>query len=181
MKRAGLLSIFLGVFLISFVRAYSGDFSLSEFLNSIDPSTMTLGAIFIIIFALVNFALSRALFRNPETKAIGGIVSLAVSVLVVYWLNKSDFSYENFFEGIGISGEIFYTLVPIILLVGIIFIIWRFKKESLLILGILFIGGSFLVYEKTLLIIIGVLLIIVRVVIPRGTWEMRRNTPRRRP
>ena len=150
--------------LINFASAYYGSyssFSLSDLLNSIDSSTMILGAVFIISFALVNFALVRA-FR--DNKATAGIVSFAVSLLITYEINRRGFDFEGLFYGIGISEGFLFTLLPFVLLAGVIYLGTRESIGfgiTLIGVGSLLIIISFtdLVYAKGVAIFLGIILI----------------------
>ncbi len=171
MQKKMLIILLLGVFLISFVNAQFGGGSLSslgDLLNTIPSSTMILGAFFIIFFALIFFALSKV-FRDrygETNKAIASVVSLAASLLMVYGINKMDFDFEGFFFDIGISSDILYIAIPLIILVGLIFLFIKLRSKALFILGGLFILLSFtdLIYEKVFLLVIGIILIIL------GLW-----------
>lgn len=168
-KRNAALISFLSILLIKFASAYNGygSFSLGDFFDSIEPSTMILGSLFIIFFAFINFVLSRV-FTNRTTgepnKAIAGIISLMVSLLIVYGINRSGLDVENFFFDIGISGDLLYTIVPIILIIGAIYLIFKYKAKTLLILGLLLIliaGATDLVYEEETLVVFGIILIVI--------------------
>ena len=109
--------------MMSFVSAYYGyysNFSLSDLLDSIDSSTMILGAMFIISFAFVNFALSRFFKGN---RATAGVVAFVISALIVWGINKSGIDYESFFYDIGLSEGFLYAVLPLVLLAGLIFLI----------------------------------------------------------
>jgi hypothetical protein len=161
------LSIFLGIFLflllINFTSAYYYGFSrggLSDILNRIDATTMILISVFIISFVLLNFSLSR-IFKG-ENKSTAGILSFVISLLITYGINRSSFDFEGFFYDIGISGDILYSILPLIIIGLIIFmsIKWGFGK-TLFLSGLFIIGCSFFVYEKELIAIFGIILSIV--------------------
>ena len=172
MEKRGLtltfVSVFLSLMLVNIVSAQFYDrFSLSNILNSIDPSTMVLGTIFIISFALLNFSLSR-FFRGNA--GIAGIVAFSISLLIVWGINRTGFDYSSLFYNIFffIPEDLLYTLVPFILL-GLI--IYGFVKlglgETLAILGgflLAIVIFTDLVYEKGLIIGIGTILFVI------GIW-----------
>ena len=133
MQRRGLslsfVSVILGVFLINFASAqFYGEFGLSNILNSIDPSTMILGLVFVITFALLNFSLSKV-FRDNKT--IGGVIAFAVSIGIIYWINRTGLDFEGFFFNFFffIPEEILYTLIPFILLGLVGFITYKAIKK----------------------------------------------------
>jgi hypothetical protein len=163
MKKGGLF-VFLLITMINFVSAQG----LSELLNRIDQSTVLLFGLFIIAFALLFFSLNKVFKGNTS---ISGIISIALSFLIVYWINKSGFDVEGSLYDLGINSNILYTLLPIAIAAIIIFLIIKFKKNSLVVIGILLILLSFVVHAKTLLIILGIILIVVRFAIKKGKWE----------
>ncbi|MCK5043866.1 hypothetical protein KAR52_02605 [Candidatus Pacearchaeota archaeon] len=159
MQKRGLLGLMVGILLTNFVSAYS----LSDLLGGIESSTVLLVAVFTISFAILNFALSK-FFKDKHgepNKAIVGVIAFVISFLIAYGINKTGFDIEGLFFNIGISSELLYTIIPIIIIGGLILIIWKFGKKSLFILGGLLILLSFFVYEKTLIITLGIILLII--------------------
>lgn len=170
MKRE-LFGISFAFLLIASVGFASADsMNVSDLLNAIDESTLVLISIFLITFVLLFFALNRAFKGNTATS---GIISVMASLLITYGINKTGFDISGLFSDIGISGEIFSTILPIVIVAGIVFLIIKFAKNSLLIIGGLFLLLSLFVYAQTLLIVVGVILIAVRFFIPKGKWEMK--------
>jgi len=165
-------SILLVFLLFSAIRFVSAQ-GLGELLNNIDQSTILLFAIFILSFSLLFFALNKA-FKKQNT-AISGIISVVIAFLIVYGINKSGFNVEGSLSNIGISAEALGVIVPIIIVAGIIFLIIRLAKDSLLVLGGLFILASFFVYAKLILIVIGAGLIVARMFIKKGVWERKKK------
>lgn len=159
------------LFSLSFISAYYGSyssFSFSDLLNEIDSSTMILGAIFIISFALVNFSLSRV-FKDQQgepNRAIAGIVAFVISLLITWGINKTDFDIENLFYNIGFSEGFLYTILPLIILGAFIFAIikWGLGK-SLFFAGLFLIAATFVVYMKGLTLFLGFLFGIVGAII----------------
>ncbi|MDO8622772.1 MAG: hypothetical protein Q7R52_00845 [archaeon] len=158
-------AILTALFSLNLVSAQS--FSLSDFFYNIDPSTMILGVVFLISFALINFSLKRIFKDNA---AVPAIVALCISLLIVYGLNLSGFDYENWIYGLGISEDLVYTISLVVLPIVGIYVLWNYGWGYLLLgFGTLFGILSYFAYEKTLLIvtsaafiIIGVILIIKR-------------------
>ena len=169
-KRALFLGFFSFIFGINLVSA-----SLSDILYFIDPSTMILGTIFIVSFALIHFALSRALRGNT---AISAIISLSLSLLLIYGVNRTGLDFEGFFFDLGFSGELLYMIVPLLLL-GTIIYLWVKKKlgMALAAIGAFLIGiASFtdLVYEKGVTNTIGAILLFLGI----WLWWRGRRGPR---
>lgn len=163
MKKSLIILSIITLVLINFISAYYGSyrsFSLSDLLNSIDASTMLLGAIFIVSFAFINYGLSRFFKDN---KATAGIAAFVVSLLITYGINRTGLDFEGFFYDIGISGDFLYTILPIVLLIGVIYLGWKLGFGiAIMIFGVLFILISFtsLIYQKGILILIGISLLV---------------------
>ena len=157
------------IFFLGFVSAYTDIFSIGEIFNSLDPSTAILGTLWVIFFALIHFALSRVMVDKKTggtNKAVINVISLAASFLATYGVYKSGFDYENLFYSIGISVDSLSSLIPIILVLGVIILLWVFRSTSILVIGILFILIAMftdLVYEEGALMTIGFVLIIIGV------------------
>ena len=161
MKRGKILLFFLvGLFLINFASAtYYGSLSLSDLLNEIDASTIFLGAIFIISFAFINSSLVRV-FRDNKTAST--VISLTISLGVIYAINLTGLDFQGFFYSIGFSEGILTTVASLVLIGGGIYLAFKFSFATMLIV----LGGFFLIlsstdfiYETEFTIIIGILLI----------------------
>jgi hypothetical protein len=142
--------------------------AISDMLSSIDPTTMLLGLLFIIFYILIKFSLSK-IFKNDKSSPT--IISLCVSLLAVYGINRSNFNISGLFSNIGISEEIIYAVVPWII-IGLS-ILASFAKypatgkrkfrlyRLFMILGAFLILLSFFAYEQGILMIIGAILILI--------------------
>ena len=178
MKKGVIAPIIITIlFLVNFVSAYGSysDFSFGGILDSIDSSTMILGTLFIIIFTILFYALSRVFKTScgaPNT-TIAAVISLALSLLIIYGINSQGINLDNIFSGIGISGDFLAILAPIIILGGIILIVWKLGLRGLfLILGIVFILVAVLtdwVYSKGSVLILGIIFLLI------GLWLLRRH------
>lgn len=169
MKKKGLfliLAIFL--FLISFASAYYGSyssFSIGDLLDNIDSSTMILGALFIIFFFILNLTFGKFFKDSGGNPSKGAwIPALATTSLIIYGLNKTNFNFEELFYNIGFSEDILTTILPLIILAGIIYFSFSKKigfRKVLISLGGLLILVSFtdLIYEKGITLILGIILL----------------------
>ncbi|GEM_PF-3313472 len=170
-KRKMMSAFFFGLFFVNLVSAsYYGSFSLSSFLDSIDQSTMILGAIFLISFAFINFSASKYFKDN---KPVSAVVSFVFSLLITYWVNKNGFDIEGFVYELGFSGDFLYSLLPIILLIGAGYLIWKIGFSNfLLVAGVLIGSAGFLeiVYASWTAIFIGAFLVIAGIL---WKWEAR--------
>jgi hypothetical protein len=163
------LSVFIFLASISFVSAQN---NFSDLLNSIDQTTLILYAVFILSFTILFFSLNH-IFKNDKTTS--GIISAVISLLIVYGVNKSGLDIQGFIFDLGISQDVLATAIPIILIAGIILMVINLKKDSLIVVGGLLIAASFFVYEQTLLIAVGVILVMIRFFIPKGKWERKKK------
>jgi hypothetical protein len=150
------LSVFILLASISFVSAQN---NLGDLLNQIDQTTLILYVVFIVSFAILFFALSKFFKDN---RSIAGLISAGIALLITYAVNKTGLDIQGFVLNIGISQETLAVVIPIILIAGIIFLIISLKKNSLFVIGGILILASFFVYEQTLLIAVGAILIIIR-------------------
>ncbi len=151
-------------------------FSLPDLLRNIDPQTMILGALFLLAFTLIYYALSRVFkdsYGQPN-KTMAGIIAFIISALIIYGINQYGFDIEGLFYGIGLSSGILYLILPIILTAGAIFLIWKFKQYSFLIIGLLLILLTLftdIFYEQGLVLIIGVIMLLIGLI----WWWKRRG------
>lgn len=163
MKR-GMLALFLTLVSVNFVSAafHYGGFSLGNLLDSIEPSTMVLGIIFIISTLFINTGLTRAgPFR--DNKNVAGIISVSIALFIIWGVNQTGWNYYGFFNGIlfFIPTGFLETLWPLLLLAGIVIVgIWK-KWNSLYYIGGFLMIAGYLIDSGTL-IAIGAALIITR-------------------
>jgi len=142
---------------------FYGSFSIGDLLNSVDDSTFILGIIFIVSFALLNLALSRV-FR--DNKAVPAIIALAVSLFIIWGVNRSGLDYSLFFYDVlfFIPPGILETFLPLILTGLAIFLIFKYGfGVMLLVSGVLLLGTGFLglVYEVGTVFVTGLILLVV--------------------
>lgn len=137
---------------------------LNDFLYNIDANTMVLGLLFVIFFAFINFAL----YKTLKNRGTASIIAFCVSLLAVYGLNRTNLNFSGFFYGLGLSDKIMYSVVPILIILGIAFMIWKLKlRNTLMLLGIFLIILSFtpLVYEKTWVLVAGIILLVLGILL----------------
>ena len=169
MQKRGILFVFLfsliALMAVNFVSAafHYGGYSLSDILNTFDPSTVILLTIFIIAFILIFWPLSKFFRENPM---LAGIIAFAMSGSLIFEVNRRGLDFTGFFYSIGISGGILYTIAPLILLAGFFYISYsklerRFKfYRAFLVLGGLLIVASFtdIIYAKGATFILGAII-----------------------
>ncbi len=143
-----LLAFILSSVLINFVSAqFYGGTSLSNILYSIDNSTIVLGLIFLMAFALINFALMRAFKGN---RAVSSTIAFSISLLIIWSVNRSGINFVNPFYGFFffLPTGFLENIWPLLLLALAIFMVVKmgFKKG----IGTLFIGiGALLLFLGT--------------------------------
>jgi preprotein translocase subunit YajC len=143
-------------------------------LSSIDPNTMVLGLLFVIFFAIINFAL----YKSLRSKGTAGIIAFCISLLSVYGISRTGFDVSGIVNSIGISEEMIYNVVPFIILAGLIFMIWKLKlSRTFILVGIALIIGSFFVYEKTIVFIIGIVLLVIGLILLLIGKRRNRDSP----
>jgi hypothetical protein len=140
----------------------SAQFSFSDMLNQIDSSLILLSAIFIVAFLLINFSLSK-IFK--EQKSIATVISAVLSFLIIFGINQWDLDIESFFFDLGVSEDFFLTIIPLILLAGIIFLFVKLppgkKKYLFYILGGFLVAVGFFIFEEAAqLVVLGIALIV---------------------
>ena len=165
MQKRGLMLTFVSIFLVlmvNFVSAqFYGGFSLSNILYSIDSSTMILGIVFIVAFALLNYSLSKVFYDN---KAIAGIIAFAISLGITWGMNRTGLNFEGFFYTLGFSEGFLATIVSLALIGGGIYLGVKYGFGVVLtVLGGFFIILSFtsFIYETGTTFIIGLIFMIV--------------------
>jgi len=197
MKR-GLLGFPLLILLTQVISAqfYSGygGFSLTNFFDRMNPSTIILVLVFLIFFALIFYALSK-FFKGPygqPNKGIAGVMAFATTSLIIYGLYRTGFDLGSIFYNLGFSVDFLYPILAIIILVFAILIIrslGRTKKDEFgrrtfsLRRGL---GGFFMVfglfiilltiftdifYEKGITLIIGIVSLVIGLLL----WRRRRR------
>ena len=161
MQKRGLIFVFTSIFLVGMINFASaqfyGGFSLGDILSSIDSSTMILGIMFIVVFAFLNYSLSR-FFR--DNKAIAGVISFAISLGVIWGINRTGLDFEGFFYTLGFSEGFLATIVSLALIGGGIYLAFKYGFGVLLtVIGGFFIILSFtdFIYETGTTFVIGAL------------------------
>ncbi len=156
MKKIILSVSFLTVLLTNFISAAT--FSLSEITNVIDSNTLVLLLVFAASFLVLFFLFNKIIKSNDSAPSI---IALLFSSGITFGIHKSGLDLSNLFFDLGFQEETLYILIPILVSAFIIFLIARFRKKSLLILGGLFLLVSLFVKSKEITIAVGVFLIIV--------------------
>lgn len=127
-------------------------------LSEIDPNIIIYGLLFVIFSVIIQFALGKAL----KDRSSASIIAICVSLLSVYGLSKANFDIVNIFYGIGINNGILYTVIPVIAILGVVYLFWKVKvRVIMLALGAILIIGSRFVYEKTYVLITGIILFVI--------------------
>lgn len=151
-----------------------------SFFSSIDPNTMVLGLLFVAFFAILNFAL----FKFLKNKGTSAVIAFSMALLSVYGLYKANLDVSEWFYNLGLSENALYTIVPILILAGLGFMIWKLKlPRALTLLGAMLIIISFtpLIYEKGTVLIVGIILFIPGIILwIRSSRKAKMNQNQRR-
>jgi hypothetical protein len=186
--KKGVLTL-LPVFFINLVSAQFfsgyGRFSITDLFYSIDPPTMTLGLLFLIFFAFIFFVLGRVFkdsYGQPN-KGIAGTISFAVSALIIYGLWSSGFDLSDIFYSLGLSSDLLYFLLPVIILLASLLIIWKFEIRGFLIIFGLFIMiltiFTEVIYEKGIAFVIGLVMFLIGLELWRRKRKEEKGLPPR--
>ena len=173
MKKVGLIfsSIAVLLFTTSFISAAS--FSIGSFFDQIGAENLVLITLFLIFLAFINFALTKSIMK--DNRNVAGVISLCVSLLIVYGLYATSFDVLGLMSGFGVSNDLIITWVPIIFLIAIIFFTVKFHISKVMtFVGALFIilSQTSLVYETTFFLLVGLALFIIGAI-----WWYKRKHP----
>lgn len=174
MKKRGIFSLILleSLFLINIVKALEiGSFSLSNLTND-TLSLISTALIFIIFFALINYAVAKKL-----PTAISAIISFCLSALIIFGTLKAGLDIPSYFReslfSIGINESIFYIIVAVVFILVLIQLIRKLGLGKLLfIIGLILVGlvlFTELIYSKGATSIIAIFFLII------GAWFWRRK------
>jgi len=161
------LAFILSFALINLVSAqFYGGNSLSNILYSIDNSTIVLGLIFLISFALIHFALMRALKGN---RAVASTIAFSISLLIIWSVNRSGINFVNPFYGFFffLPTGFLETIWPLLLLALAVFLIVKMglkRGSGTLLMGVgallLFLGITGINLDAGTSSAVGIVLII---------------------
>ncbi len=158
MKREVIASLFT----ILLLPLISAAFSASEVFSFIDAQTIFL----LVSFGVLGLLLSVILNKFPIFQGkTAGIISVLLSIGMTYGINKW-FSVNDLFSDIGITGDTTLYLL-IALLVVFIISLFVFKWKTLLIFGLLLILMALftdLAAEKTIVLIVGIVLVVISLI-----------------
>ncbi|MGY4884512.1 MAG: hypothetical protein ACP5NZ_02950 [Nanobdellota archaeon] len=145
-----------------------------DLFGGVDANVILLALLFVIFFVIIQLALSRSL----KDKSSASIIAFCVSLLCIYGISRTGLDFSEFFYNMGISDSVIYTIIPFIILAGLIYLFWKVKLRFILVcLGIGLLAGSMFVYEKTAVRIIGGICLIVGIILM--VKESRRSYKRR--
>ncbi len=160
MKR-GLVLLTLLLISVNLISAYSPGAGLDDILNSFDDSTIILSLLFVIFFTTIQFILKR--FMKNEDGNSSVIISLAISLLMVFQINRMNYGFDNFFYEIGLYGENLFYLGLIAFIALATYLLTKFKSTAMIVLGAIMIFLSFTNFFIDLagiLLLLGLILLI---------------------
>jgi len=148
---------------------------LSDLLYQINSNSMILVIFFVITFALLMFILRKT--GIGKNNATASVISLAISLLATYGLNRMSWDLTSWVYGIGISENLLDIIAPILILIFVFFLSRKRDPETqrkkfsfgrfLMILGaiMLILGFIPFIYRKGFFIGVGAGLIILGIII----------------
>lgn len=147
---------FIGVVSAQFYSSY-GRFSFGNFLNSLDVQVVVFFISLIIFFALLHLWIIGRLFRGNNT--LSAIISGALAFGMSYGIYKLEFfDVDSLLFSLGISGDVLWPILVLILTLFILLMVWKFKSKAFWLLGIMLIllGSTDLIYEGGIALSIGI-------------------------
>jgi hypothetical protein len=158
------LLLFLFFFSLFLFSSYVSAQNFSDIFRTIDLEFLSLLLVFVIFSVFIAWILNRTgIFRdaygNPTTATT--VVSAAMAALIVIGWYRQGIDISYFFINVGIPTDSLYLFFSVVILVGLIFLIFRFGLG-----GVLFFGGVFLLainyltdffYEKSIIYVVGFL------------------------
>jgi len=164
-KKRGLFLLLLvtTIFGLNFVQAYLG--------TGYTVGDVFLLVLFIVFFFILNIAFSK-FFKDSEGRPMKSawVPALALALGATYGIWKTGFDVGDFFFRIGIQEQALNVITPILLVISLIFIIWRFGFSKLFFFagGGLVLGGIIYFHQTFWSVFIGIVLIAL------GWWIRRR-------
>lgn len=142
---------------------------------NLDAELIIFGLLFVLFFAVVRLALSKSI----KDKGSVGVISLCIALLSIYGLSKTNLDFTGFFYKIGINNNLLYSVIPIVILVGIVYMFWKVTARVIFsFFGVLLIVGSFFLQNAIWWFrIIGIIFLIIGLVLI--SKETRRNVKQR--
>ena len=138
---------------------------------NLEAELIIFGLIFVLFFAIIRLALSKTI----KDKGPLGVISLSIALLSVYGLSKTNLDFPGFFYKIGINNNLLYSVIPIIILVGLVYMILAVTARVIFsFFGVLFIVGSFFLHNLVWWFrIIGIIFLIIGIVLIRREFKRR--------
>ena len=155
---------------------------IGDFLNTVDQSTLVLGCLFVIFFALANFSLGK-FFKDRTTgqpnKGITSVVSFCVALLMIYGVNKSNLDYSGAVGSLGIQSDVLMIILAVLLAAGLIFLLIKLKTRALLFTGLFLIFLAYFAealnveFDKGKLLVTGGIILFLWIL--ALVWTKRKN------
>ena len=178
MKGGVLALVFITILLTGFVSAQFGyGLSLSDFLYSINSSTLILFLLFLIFFVILNNVIFINFFRG--NRMVSTVISLSISLMSVWGLNRMNWDLGSFFFTLGLSEDTLYNIVLVVLVIAVIYAISKKKLRLLFLgLGLLLIILAFftdIFFEWTTALLIGIILVVIWAFLAWRAWKKEKE------
>jgi len=142
MQKRGILFVFLfsliALMVVNFVSAAFHYGGIGNFFDTVGSGNLVLFLIFGVSGIILSFSLKKYF------EGMGGILALLIALGITAGAHFTGiaYSFEGFLFGIGISEGILYTIVPLILLSGFLYISYsKIEKRFKFYIGFLVLGG----------------------------------------
>jgi len=143
-----------------------------DILYRIGPSNVFLILVFLITFIVLHYSLIRVFNKQP---ASGSILAILLAFGITYGIWWNGFNIQGFLQDLGITSDTLYFAAPILVLIKMIIIAWLFGISTLfIILGGLLMVLSYWAYEKTIVFIIGSVIMMI------GLFALNRKLKKRK-
>lgn len=173
MKRGiSFVGLLVAIFLIQFASADVLGIS------GLDSELILLAAIFIVLFTIFAVPISNSRYFN-KNPIITSVLAGAFALIIVWFINKSSFNVENFFLDIGLPSDLVIGIGTIVIIIGVIIGIFKFKSKFFLVIGALITlaGIVFEVYESGFIITLGVIIFALGLIFFVWGYFRQRNNP----
>lgn len=125
----------------------------------IGPSNIFLILVFLISFIVLHYSLIRVFSRQP---ASGSILAILFAAGITYGIWNYGFDVQGLFYNFGLDISSLYLIAPILVIIKIMIIAFLFGfSTAMIILGGLLMVLSYWAYEKTVIFVIGSVIMII--------------------
>ena len=142
----------------------------TEIFDAVGAENIFLILLFLISFAIIQFPLSRVFNKSPQ---LGSIVAFLVALGITAGIYFSGLDIEGYIFDLGFDMDLIIPIASLLILVGLGYLLWKVGLGStLMVLGLVVTGISFFAYEKTITLIVGIVLFVIGLFF---WWRRKKN------